>query len=104
MNFIKVCENELTETSRGTGGFGSRGTTWFFLNFLVNKMIAIKVICCKHTMEDFYRMNKEFVVDMNIFFQCDCNAYGNHRMYFCVCCPCLKDLQEDESLYVLNNR
>ena len=82
MNFIKACENELTETSRGTGGFASRGTTWFFFNFLVNKMIAIKVICCKHTMEDFYRMNKEFVVDMNIFFQCDCNAYGTIEFIF----------------------
>ena len=66
-------------------------------------MIAIKVICFKHTMEDFYRMNKEFIVDMNIFFQCDCDTYGNHRMYFCVCYPCLNDLQDDKSLYVLNN-
>ena len=66
-------------------------------------MIAIKVICFKHTMEDFYRMNKEFIVDTNISFQCDCDTYGNHRMYFCVCYPCLNDLQDDKSLYVLNN-
>ena len=60
-------------------------------------MIVIKVICCKPTMEDFYRMNKEFVVDPNIFFQCDCDACGNHRMYFCVYYPCLKDLEADKS-------
>ena len=48
-------------------------------------MIAIKVVWCKHTMEDFYRMNKEFVVDTNILFQCDCDAYGSHKMYFCIC-------------------
>ena len=66
-------------------------------------MIAIKVICFKHTMQDFYRMNKEFIVDKNIFFQCDCDTYGNHKMYFCICYPCLNDLQDDKSLYVLNN-
>ena len=66
-------------------------------------MITIKVICFKHTMQDFYRMNKEFIVDKNIFFQCDCDTYGNHRMYFCICYPCLNDLQDDKSLYVLNN-
>ena len=26
VNFIKVCENELTETSGGIGGFSSTGT------------------------------------------------------------------------------
>ena len=55
-------------------------------------------------MEDFYKMNKEFVVDTSIFLKSDCEAYGNHRICFCICYPCLKDLQEDISLYMLNNQ
>ena len=43
-------------------------------------MVSIKVVCCKHTMEEFYTPNKEFVANTNINFSCDCVTYGSHRI------------------------
>ena len=65
-------------------------------------MVSIKIACCKQTMEDFYNSNKEFIVDTNINFNCDCVIYGSHRIYFCLCAKCWQDLQKGKNLHAVN--
>ena len=49
-------------------------------------MSHIKIITCKHTMKNFYEINKERVVNLNQTFKCACQStYGSHRLYFCIC-------------------
>ena len=66
-------------------------------------MVLIKIICCTHTMREFYKPNKEFVVDTNVDFKCDCQGYGNHTICFCVCCKCYQNLKSGTKLSAVND-
>ena len=62
-------------------------------------MVLIKIICCTHTMREFYKPNKEFVVDANVDFKCDCQGYGNHTICFVSVANAIKiKCQEQTSL------
>ena len=53
------------------------------------------VITCSHITQNFYEMNKKRLVNLNPAFQCVCNdTCRSHRLYFCVCVNCYKDLVE----------
>ena len=43
-------------------------------------MASLRIVCCAHTTQEFYKNNKEFINDKNIDFSCDCEAYGSHRI------------------------
>ena len=47
-------------------------------------MASLRIVCRAHTMQEFYKNNKEFINDTNINFSCDRKAYGSHRIYFCL--------------------
>ena len=66
-------------------------------------MVSIKVICCSHTIEDFYKPNKEFINYTNIDFNCDCEAYGNRAICFCICYPCFPNLKSGTNLSAANS-
>ena len=66
-------------------------------------MDSIKVICCPHTMEDFYKLIKEFINDTNIDFNYDCETYGNHAICFCICYPCFENLKSGTNLSAVNS-
>ena len=56
-------------------------------------MSHIKIITCKHTMKNFYEINKERVVNLQQTFKYTCQStYGSHRLYFCICPLCYNDL------------
>ena len=65
-------------------------------------MVLVKIICCTQTMRDFYLSNKEFVIDTNPNFRCDCNGYGKHTLCFCVCCKCYENLKSGTNLSPVN--
>ena len=52
-------------------------------------------------MREFYSSNKEFVIDTNPNFRCDCNGYGHHTLSFCVCCKCYENLKSGQ-IYLLS--
>ena len=66
-------------------------------------MVLIKIICCTHTMREFYKPNKEFVVDKNVDFKCDCQRYDNHAICFCVSCKCYHNLKSETNLSAVND-
>ena len=69
-------------------------------------MSHVKVICCLHATQNFYDLNKEYLVNLNKTFQCACkDTYGSHQLYFYVCVDCYKDLlKKGYNIGLLNNK
>ena len=55
-------------------------------------------------MKEFHRNNKEFIVDTNINFNCDCVTYRSHKIYFCLCPEVFENLQKAKNIHAVNDR
>ena len=63
-----------------------------------------KVLCCLHSMQQFFDDNSEHIVHIGSTFRCRCKAYGTAQIYFCFCSHCLCDMQFNGNIENLNNR
>lgn len=67
-------------------------------------MVSIKIVCCIHTMKEFHKNNEEFIVDININFNCNCVTYRSHKIYFCLSPECFEDLHKAKNIHAINDR
>ena len=61
-----------------------------------------KVICCHHSMQQFFDDNSEHIAHVGSSFRCSCKAYGTVQIYFCFCPHCLHDTQCHGNVEKLN--
>ena len=68
-------------------------------------MSHTKIIVCLHSGQKFYDTNKEILINLNSAFKCACNENnGSHRLFFCLCVECFKDIKRNWDLNLVNNK
>ena len=86
MNYQKLTEDWEDLDLQGLNCF------LYCLDFL-KKTSHVKIITCQHSMQNFYQINKERIVNLHQNFKCGChNTYESHQLYFCICPSCYNDL------------
>ena len=63
-----------------------------------------KVICCHHSMQQFFDDNSDHIAHVGSSFRCSCKAYGTVQIYFCFCPHCLRDTQCHGNVEKLNQK
>ena len=68
-------------------------------------MYHAKIIVFLHSAQKLYDTNKEILINLSPTFKCVCNeTYGSHRLFFCICVKCFKDVKRNCDLNLVNNK
>ena len=71
----------------------------------LKKCLTSKFIIGFHVTQKFYDMNKKLLVNLNPTFYCECDTYGNHQLFFCVCTDCYKNVsKKDYNIELINKK